>query len=142
MTAVVIILVIAAIVAYRSLIVVPANQRFVILRLGRVHSVAGPGLVMVMPFIDAIGARYSLDAQTAGVQHRGREIVVHYRVLDPQKAYVSVSDVNATLQQATRTAIDSMSGTGIDVFARKAIAEKIDGIVKDFGLKVTEVDVK
>ena len=142
MTPLIIIAVIGILVFARSLKVVPANQRYMIERLGKFQSVAGPGLIVVLPLVDRVAARYSLDVQELRVPHERREVVIRYRILDPAKAHYGVSDVNNALQQSARTAIESMSGMALtDVFSRRELAGKIDAIVVNFGLKVLEVEL-
>ena len=140
MTAGIVFGVIALLVVYKSLIVVPAQQRFVISRLGRFRAVAEPGLVVVIPLIDAIAARYSLEQQQVRIPYKGGELVVNYRVVDPEKVFHGLADVTSAVHQSAQTAINGMSENPItDVFARKALAQKIDSIVDNFGLKVIDV---
>lgn len=143
MTTLIVIAVIAIMIVAKSLKIVPANQRFVITRLGKFQGVVGPGIVVVLPVFDAVAARYSLDAQELRFPHDRGQLVIHYRVLDPQKAFLGIADVNNAVQQSARTAIESMSGKPLtDVFARRELVSKIDLIVENFGVKVTEAELE
>lgn len=134
----IIIAVVAVLVLAKAIVIVPATKRYVITRLGKFQRIAGPGLIMVVPAIDAVAARYDLGTQEVRVD----DLVIRYRVLDPKKVFEGVADLRNTVEQSARTAIKSMSGRSTDVFARRELAEKIDGIVENFGVKVIEVELQ
>jgi regulator of protease activity HflC (stomatin/prohibitin superfamily) len=134
----IIIAVVAVLVMAKAIIIVPATKRYVITRLGKFLRVAGPGMIMVVPMIDAVAARYDLDTQEVRVD----DLVVRYRVLDPKKVYESVADLTNTVQQSTLAARRSMSGRSNDVFSRRELVDKINGIVEGFGVRIAEVELK
>jgi regulator of protease activity HflC (stomatin/prohibitin superfamily) len=134
----IIIAVVAVLVMAKAIIIVPATKRYVITRLGKFLRVAGPGLIVVVPMIDAVAARYDLDTQEVRVD----DFVIRYRVLDPKKVFEGVADLSDTVQQSTRTAMRSMLGKPTDVFARRELVNKINGIVEGFGVQVAEVELK
>lgn len=146
MFAIIIIAVVAVLLLAKSTIVVPANQRYVITRLGKFLRVAGPGLVFVVPVIDVVASRYNLDEQELPFSHELIDGVIRYRVLDPKQAFEGIADLNSALEQSARTAINAVaegrSGRALtDTFTRQAIVRKINEIVEDFGAHVTEVEL-
>lgn len=121
--------------------IVPNGQRFVILRLGKFLRIADPGINFLIPILDSIAARFDVQGNELRIPHERGELVIRYRVLDPKKAYENIADVNQAVEQSARTVIKSMSGTTLtDVFARRTLADKINAIVENFGVMVTDVD--
>jgi len=48
----VIVILLGLMVAFKAIRIVPEYQRLVVFRLGRLHATRGPGLVILIPFID------------------------------------------------------------------------------------------
>lgn len=71
MTAVVVIAALA-LVALAGVRVVPENRRLAVFRLGALRSVAGPGLVLLVPFIDR-GVSVFLDEQVPNWRALGKD---------------------------------------------------------------------
>lgn len=142
----IIIAVVAVLVLAKAIIIIPATKRYVITRLGRFLRIAGPGMVVVIPMIDTVTARYDLDAQERRFSHESTEVVVRYRILDPRKAFEGIADVHDAVEQSARTAIKAVaegrSGRALtDTFTRQAIVRKINEIVENFGVQVTDVEL-
>ena len=58
---------IIAIILYRSIKILRENERLVVLRSGRFLKIAGPGMVLILPFIDR-GVKVNLDKDIPGWQ--------------------------------------------------------------------------
>jgi regulator of protease activity HflC (stomatin/prohibitin superfamily) len=58
---------IIAIISFRSIKILRENERLVVLRSGRFLKIAGPGMVLIIPFIDR-GIRVNLDRDIPGWQ--------------------------------------------------------------------------
>jgi regulator of protease activity HflC (stomatin/prohibitin superfamily) len=137
----IIILLFGTVVAAKCVHVIPSNQRYVIYRLGKFHRIVGPGLSAILPVMDRVVARYSLDPQEIRVSYERGDLVIRYRILDPKKAFTQVADLRNAIEQSARTAMKSISEKPLtDVFARRELAGKIDGILENFGVKVIEVE--
>ena len=60
----VVLLVIAVIIAYKSIKVVKQSEVYVIERLGKFHKIADAGLTTIFPFLDHVRSVVSLKQQT------------------------------------------------------------------------------
>jgi len=54
------ILLVTMIIAVKAIVLVPENARLAVIRMGRLHSVSGPGLTILVPFVD-LGITVSLN---------------------------------------------------------------------------------
>lgn len=134
-------------------------DRAVILRLGKFHRVAGPGLFLKMPIIDQIAEWVSLQTEVTNVVADKSltkdtvpvtvSAVIYWRVAEPDKAVIAVDDytdsVTTTAQIALREAIGSHTFSdllsnreSVDVVIAAAIEKK----VKAWGVVVDSVDIK
>jgi regulator of protease activity HflC (stomatin/prohibitin superfamily) len=144
--------VVAALALSRTINVVPAGSSFVIERLGRVHRVAGPGLHILVPFVDRIAARVPTGDQTieisaapgatsdgAAVSCSGTVVV---RVTDAGKASTEVNDY----QQAVR---DLVSRSWVSAVAAQELIAVLDAArgaepeiretVRRWGIEIVEL---
>ncbi|WP_024870527.1 slipin family protein [Tolumonas lignilytica] len=133
-------------------------ERGVVFTLGRFTKVAGPGLVIVIPFIQKI-ARVDLrtivlEVPTQDIISRDNvsvkvSAVVYLRVIDPEKAIIQVMDyLNATSQLA-QTMLRSVLGKHQldDILAEREklntdIQHALDAQTDSWGIKVSNVEIK
>ncbi len=134
-------------------------ERGVIFRLGRVLSKPkGPGLILVFAPIDRI-VRISLRIETLDVPPQ--EIVTHdnvtvkvnavvfFRVIDPTRAIIEVSNFLFATSQKAQTTLRSVLGQ-VDLDSllgereklNKHLQEILDEATDPWGIKVTMVEVK
>src|SRR5215510_4483257 len=144
--------------ALRALRVLPEYSRAVVLRLGRYAGTRGPGIALVVPFIEDarevdLRERFlEIPRQTAITRDNAPiaiDLFVYYRVVDPKLAVLQVADVvRASLNIATTT-LRAVVGDIVldDVLAkREAINDqlriKLDEITERWGLKITSVEIR
>ena len=94
-------------------------ERGVIFLLGRFWKVKGPGLIIVIPIIQAM-VRVDLRTMVMDVEEQdviSRDnvsvrvnAVVYYRVLDPQRAIIEVEDFRFATSQLAQTTLRSVLG--------------------------------
>ena len=151
--AVIVILIISAAVR-----IVQEYERGVIFRLGRVVGAKGPGLFFIIPIIDKM---IKIDLRTVTMDVPPQDVitrdnvpvrvdaVIYFRVLDPVKAVVEVSDYIFATSQIAQTTLRSVLGQAEldDLLARreeinKRLREIIDGATDPWGIKVSDVEVK
>ncbi|MDD4801525.1 MAG: slipin family protein [Syntrophomonas sp.] len=154
----VIILVVLVIVLSMAIKIIPEYERAVLFRLGRLVGVRGPGLILIIPFIDQI-IRMSLrtivfDVPPQEVITRDNvtckvNAVLYYRVVEPDKAVVNVERFHEATNQLAQTTLRSVTGTAdLDTILsqREKLNETIQHIVDDstdpWGIKVTAVEIK
>ena len=94
-------------------------QRGVVFTLGRFTGVKGPGLIILIPFIQQmvkVDLRIIvLDVPTQDViSHDNVSVhvnaVVYFRVIDPEKAIIQVEDFDAATSQLAQTTLRSVLG--------------------------------
>jgi regulator of protease activity HflC (stomatin/prohibitin superfamily) len=136
-------------------------ERGVIFRLGRLignDGVKGPGLILLIPFIDKM-VKVSLrtivldvppqDVITQDNVSIKVNAVVYFRVIEPQKAIVQVENFLAATSQISQTTLRSVLGQSeLDdlLSQRDKINHKLQQIIdtntEPWGVKVTNVEVK
>jgi regulator of protease activity HflC (stomatin/prohibitin superfamily) len=158
-------LVIIAIVAVFILIILAAAililreyERGVIFRLGRLIAQKGPGLILLIPFIDQM---VRIDLRTVTLNVPPQEVitkdnvtvrvnaVAYFRVLDPNKAITEVENYLLATSQIAQTTLRSVLGKA-ELDALLAERERlnldlqkiIDEQTEPWGVKVSTVEVK
>lgn len=134
-------------------------ERGVVFRLGRVLSVPkGPGLIIVFRPIDRL-VRVSLRLETLEVPAQDIvtrdnvtvkvNAVVFFRVIDPQKAILEVSNFLYTTSQLAQTTLRSILGEAeLDelLSQRETLNLRLQGVLDTdtapWGVKVAKVEVK
>jgi len=133
-------------------------ERGVIFRLGRLMSVRGPGLIILIPVIDKM-VKVSLRTVVMDVPPQDIitednvsikvNAVVYFRVLQPQKAIVEVENYLVATSQFSQTTLRSVLGQSeLDdlLSQREKINQKLQQIIdthtEPWGIKVSNVEVK
>jgi regulator of protease activity HflC (stomatin/prohibitin superfamily) len=133
-------------------------ERGVVFRLGRLIPVKGPGLVIIIPFIDKL-VRVSLRTVTMDVPAQDVitrdnvsvkvNAVVYFRVMHPAKAITEVEDFYFATSQIAQTTLRSVVGQGQldDLLSKRdeinaELQRIIDLQTEPWGIKVTAVEVK
>jgi regulator of protease activity HflC (stomatin/prohibitin superfamily) len=133
-------------------------DRGVIFRLGRLIGIKGPGLIILIPLIDKM-VRVSLrtvvmDVPTQDIITRDNvsvkvNAVVYFRVMQPDKAIVSVENYLMATSQLSQTTLRSILGQSeLDELLaerdkiNKALQQIIDHQTEPWGIKVSAVEVK
>src|ERR1700744_5816547 len=117
-------LVIAALVLLvvaRSVRIASEWQRVVVLRLGRFHKVAGPGLYLVLPVIDAVAQVIDLRIQTTMITAEqaltrdtvavGVDAIVFWQVEDAEAAAIRIADYRQAIERVAQTTLREMIGS-------------------------------
>ncbi|MBK3332586.1 slipin family protein [Persephonella atlantica] len=138
--------------------ILPEYERGVIFRLGRVIGAKGPGIIILIPFIDKM-VRVSLrvitmDVPTQDVITKDNvsvkvDAVVYFRVIDPVKAIVNVEDFMYATSQISQTTLRSVCGQAeLDELLSQReklnlkLQEIIDKETDAWGVKVVSVELK
>jgi len=138
--------------------ILPEYERGVIFRLGRVIGAKGPGIIILIPFIDKM-VRVSLrvitmDVPTQDVITKDNvsvkvDAVVYFRVVDPVKAIVNVEDFIYATSQISQTTLRSVCGQAeLDELLSQReklnikLQEIIDKETDAWGVKVVSVELK
>jgi regulator of protease activity HflC (stomatin/prohibitin superfamily) len=133
-------------------------ERGVVFMLGRLWKVKGPGLIIIIPFIQQmvrVDLRTRLlDVPPQDVISRDNvtvrvNAVVYYRVLDPEKAIIQVEHFDAATSQLAQTTLRSVLGQH-DLDSMLAEREKLNADIRRildeqtdaWGIKVSIVELK
>jgi len=133
-------------------------QRGVIFTLGRFTGVKGPGLFILIPFVQQMVRvdlrTIVLDVPTQDViSHDNVSVhvnaVVYFRVIDPQKAIIQVEDFHAATSQLAQTTLRSVLG-GHELDEMLAERERLNTDIQQildkqtdaWGIKISNVEIK
>jgi regulator of protease activity HflC (stomatin/prohibitin superfamily) len=154
----IILLVIAVIFLFTALKVAREYERGVVFRLGRLIGVKGPGLFLLVPFIDRA---VKVDLRTVTLNVPPQEVitrdnvtvtvnaVAYFRVIDAARAIVQVENFLVATSQIAQTTLRSVLGqVDLDqlLTERDDINARLQGIIdqqtEPWGVKVSVVEVK
>jgi regulator of protease activity HflC (stomatin/prohibitin superfamily) len=138
--------------------IVPQSQKFVVERFGRLRSVLGPGINLIVPFIDTVAHKVSIlerqlpnsrqDAITTDNVLVQVETSVFYRIMEPEKTVYRIRDIDAAIATTVAGIVRSEIGTMEldEVQANRArlttrIREAIADVVDDWGIEVTRAEL-
>lgn len=133
-------------------------ERGVVFRLGRLIAAKGPGLIILIPFIDKM-VKVSLRTIVLDVPPQDIitndnvsvkvNAVVYFRVIDPRNAIVQVENFMSATSQISQTTLRSVCGQmELDdlLSQREKINQKLQQIIdaqtEPWGIKVSNVEVK
>jgi len=158
MYAAIILVLVLLILITRSVNVLREYERGVLFRIGRLVGAKGPGLVIIIPFIDRmvkVGLRtVTLDVPPQDVITKDNisvkvNAVVYYRVFDSEKAIIEVEDFGYATSQLAQTTLRSVIGAAeLDelLSQREKINQELQSILDRatdvWGIKVSAVEVK
>ena len=133
-------------------------ERGVVFFLGRFQRVKGPGLIILIPFLQKmvkVDLRVIvLDVPTQDVISRDNvsvkvNAVIYFRIIDPEKAIIRVANVFEATSQLSQTTLRSVLGQHEldDMLAeREKLNEDIQNILDartdNWGIKVANVEIK
>ncbi len=143
---------------FYSLRVLREYQRGVIFLLGRFWKVKGPGLIIVIPFIQQMVRvdlrTIVLDVPTQDVISRDNvsvkvNAVIYYRCIDAQRAIIQVEDFASATSQLAQTTLRSVLGQHEldEMLAERDklnadIQRILDAQTDAWGIKVQNVEIK
>lgn len=138
--------------------IVPEYQRLVVFRLGRLLGQKGPGLVLLIPFVDR-AVRVDLRERffdvppqttiTADNAHLSIDFLVYSKVADAVPSVINVEDHVGAARGIAITTLRAVVGSMLldDVLAKReeinaAMREKLDEVTNRWGVKVTAVEIR
>ena len=151
-------LIIVVMFLYSAIKVLNEYERGVIFRLGRVIGAKGPGLILLIPVIDKmvrVDLRVvAMDVPPQDVITRDNvsikvSAVLYFRVLDPNRAIISVENYLYATSQLAQTTLRSTCGQAEldDLLSEREkinahIQEILDKDTEPWGIKVAKVEIK
>jgi regulator of protease activity HflC (stomatin/prohibitin superfamily) len=157
MTSMYIVLIVVLILA-ASIRILKEYERGVIFTLGRFTGIKGPGLIIVIPFIQNI---VTADLRTVVLDVPSQDVishdnvsvnvnaVVYFRVIDPEKAIIQVENFHDATSQLAQTTLRSVLG-GHELDEMLAEREKLNEDIQEildkqtdaWGIKISNVEIK
>jgi regulator of protease activity HflC (stomatin/prohibitin superfamily) len=133
-------------------------ERMIVLRLGKFHSVRGPGLFFLLPIVDRIGSVIDIririmdfSAQnilTADSVTVNVDAFAFWLVWDPQKAALEVEDYEEAVALASKAGLrNAVCGNTLSVFLEegdlieKQIQAEVDKQTTEWGITVQYVEI-
>ncbi|UWQ22362.1 SPFH domain-containing protein [Jannaschia sp. W003] len=138
--------------------IVPQSEKYVVERFGRLRSVLGPGINLIVPFLDRVRHKVSIlerqlpnseqDAITRDNVLVNVETSVFYRILHPEKTVYRIRDVDGAI--ATTVAgivraeigmmeLDEVQSNRAELIGK--IKAQVEDAVDDWGIEVTRAEV-
>jgi regulator of protease activity HflC (stomatin/prohibitin superfamily) len=134
-------------------------ERAVILRLGKLHAVKGPGLFILVPIIDQVAtwidqrirtsefsAEQALTRDTVPVNV---DAIVFWMVHDPERAALEIADYNSAVQRVAQTSLREMIGSALlsELLSERkeadaALKEVIGAKTAEWGVTVNSVEIR
>lgn len=141
-----------------TLKVVREYQRIVLFRLGRMVGIKGPGVVLLIPFVDRpsyvdlreffleIPHQTSITKDNAAISI---DFITFFKVIDAEASVVQVANFSGAAQNVAATTLRSVVGdiSLDDVLAKRdeinmILCTKLDEVTERWGVKVTNVEIR
>ncbi|MBI5301649.1 MAG: SPFH/Band 7/PHB domain protein [Chloroflexi bacterium] len=141
-----------------ALKIVREYQRLVVFRLGKCVGQRGPGLVMLVPFIET-ASWVDLREQVYDVPHQTTitkdnasisvDFLIYYKVVNPIDSVIQVQNFALASQGIATTTLRAVIGDIVldDVLAQRehintVLRTKLDEVTERWGIKVTAVEIR
>lgn len=152
------VLVLGLMILWSAIRIVQEYERLVVFRLGRCIGQKGPGLVLLIPFVDQ-GRRVDLREQVREIPHQTSitkdnapiaiDFLWYFKIVDAVVSVLQVGSFEAAAQGMATTTLRSVIG-GIlldDVLSQRehinqTLRVKLDEVTERWGVKVTNVEIR
>src|SRR5215813_11400547 len=156
---VIVIALFAVITITRSIRIVPQQRMDVVERLGKYQRTLGPGLNLLMAFIDAARTKVDMREQVVSFPPQpvitsdnlvvSIDTVLYFKVVDPVRATYEIANFLQAIEQLTVTTLRNVIGS-MDLeralTSRDEINRHLSGVLDEttgrWGIKVTRVEIK
>ena len=143
----------------RSILVADQWQRAVVLRLGKLSAIRGPGLFVIVPFVDDVASWLDQRIQTTEINAEKAlskdtvpvniDAVIFWQIHDPERAALEIADYRQAITQVAQTSLREMVGSSLlstllserkqgDQLLREEIGRK----TAEWGVSVLSVEIR
>jgi len=143
---------------YLGVRIVPQSEKHVVERFGRLRAVLGPGINLIIPFLDRVAHKISIlerqlptasqDAITKDNVLVQVDTSVFYRIIEPEKTVYRIRDVDAaiatTVAGIVRAEIGKMDLDEVQANRDQLITTiktSVEDAVDDWGIEVTRAEI-
>jgi len=151
-----------AIVAFlipQAILIADQWERAVVLRLGKLSGIRGPGLFVIVPFIDEVSTWLDQRIQTTEINAETAlskdtvpvniDAVIFWQIHDPQRAALEITNYRQAITQVAQTSLREMVGASLlstllserkqgDQLLREEIGRK----TAEWGVAVLSVEIR
>jgi len=134
-------------------------ERAVILRLGKLHAVKGPGLFILIPIFDAVATWIDQRIRTTEVNAEQAltkdtvpvnvDAIVFWMVHDAERAALEIADYNSAVQRVAQTSLREMIGSSLlsELLSERKQADAtlkdvIGSKTAEWGVTVNSVEIR
>ena len=139
--------------------IVPQGSKHVVQRLGKFHKTLGPGLNIIVPYIDSVAYKVTtkdivLDVPSQEVITRDNAVIIanavaYINIISPEKAVYGVEDYRLAIQNLVQTSLRSIIGemdlddalSSRDMIKAK-LKEAISDDIADWGITLKTVEIQ
>jgi regulator of protease activity HflC (stomatin/prohibitin superfamily) len=149
---------IVVVILINAIKIIPEYMRLVVFRLGRSLGARGPGIVILIPFVDR-GVRVDLREQVRDIPHQTSitkdnasisvDFIWYYKVLDAAESVLQVGDFEASAAGMATTTLRAVIGGIVldDVLSEREhinnmLRSRLDDVTERWGVKVTNVEIR
>ena len=132
----------------QSLLMARQWERAVVLRLGKLKAITGPGMFFIIPFVDEVpvwidqriqttefNAEQALSKDTVPVDV---DAVIFWQIHDPERAALEIADYRSAIERVAQTSLREMVGSSL-LSSLLADRRHSDALLKDeIGRKTAE----
>ncbi|WP_432822782.1 SPFH domain-containing protein [Trichloromonas sp.] len=138
---------------------VPQGNKYVVQRLGKFHSTLGPGLNIIIPYIDTVAYKVTtkdivLDIPSQEVITRDNAVIIanavaYINIVSPEKAVYGIEDYRLAIRTLVQTSLRSIVGemdlddalSSRDMIKAK-LKEAISDDIADWGITLKTVEIQ
>ena len=153
------VLAVIAVLIPKAIMIADQWERAVVLRLGRLAGIRGPGLFVIVPFIDQVAVWLDQRIQTTEINAEQAlskdtvpvniDAVVFWQIHDPERVALEIIDYRQAITRVAQTSLREMVGSSLlsallsdrkqgDAVLREEIGRK----TADWGVAVLSVEIR
>lgn len=153
------VLVVIGILLPRCLIIANQWERMIVLRLGKLQGIHGPGLFFIIPFVDTVATSIDQRIQTATFNAERTltrdtvpvnvDAIIFWQVHDSEQAALEIANYKEAIGQVAQTSLREMIGatelSGLLSERKKAdetLREQIGAKTAEWGVGIISVEIR
>jgi regulator of protease activity HflC (stomatin/prohibitin superfamily) len=154
-----VVLILLAILVPQSLLIADQWEKVVVLRLGRLKGIKGPGWFFIVPFIDRVASVIDQRIQTTEINAEqaltkdtvpvGVDAIVFWQVHDAERAALEITDYMRAIQRVAQTSLRETIGASLLstlLAERRAADERLKEVIgaktKEWGVSCLSVEIR